>query len=103
MLEQKDLEMIAEVVTKTIEPIKIEITEMKTEITEMKSMDQLILAEIGREHEILVSKIEKVQQNLDELNQYYKITKLENDNTAILLQMINELSKRIENLEKRSA
>ena len=86
-----------------ITEMKTEITEMKTEITEMKSMDQLILAEIGREHEILVSKIEKVQQNLDELNQYYKITKLENDNTAILLQMINELSKRIENLEKRSA
>lgn len=72
-------------------------------MTDLKSMNQKILDERGSEHENLVSQMDKVQKNLDELNQYYKITKLENDNTAILLQMIGELSKRVEELEKRSA
>lgn len=53
--------------------------------------------------DILERKIEKVQKNLDELNQYYRITKLENDNTALLLKMIDELSRRVEKLEKRTA
>lgn len=49
------------------------------------------------------SKINTVKENLEELKQYYKITKLENDNTTILLKMIEELSKRVEELEKKSA
>ncbi len=145
MLEQRDLEMIAEVVAKTVEPVIIEITGIKTEITgikteitgikteitgmkteitgmkaeitgikteitgmkaeiaELKLMDQFILDEIGREHELLTGKIDKVQQNLDEISQYYKITKLENDNTTILLRMINGLSERVEILENKGA
>ena len=47
--------------------------------------------------------INEVQKNLDELSQYYRITKLENDNTALLLKMIDELSKRVEVLEKKTA
>lgn len=45
----------------------------------------------------------KVQKNLEELNQYYRITKLENDNTAMLLKMTDDLSRRIGELEKRTA
>lgn len=39
------------------------------------------------------------------LEQYDRITKLENDNdnTALLLKMIDELSKRVEALERRAA
>lgn len=46
---------------------------------------------------------EKVRKNLEELNQHYRITKLENDNTAMLLKMIDDLSRRIGELEKRTA
>lgn len=42
-------------------------------------------------------------KNLDELNQYYKITKFENDNTLLVLKLIDELFRRIEELEKRTA
>ena len=51
----------------------------------------------------LESEINTVKENLEELRQYYKITKLENDNTAILLKMIEELARRVEELEKKSA
>lgn len=40
---------------------------------------------------------------MEELNQYYRITKLENDNTTLLLKMIDELSRRVEELEKKTA
>lgn len=49
------------------------------------------------------NEINTVKENLDELKQYYRITKLENDNTAILLKMIEELSRRVEALEKKFA
>lgn len=52
---------------------------------------------------MLEKQIEKVQTNLDEINQYYRITKLENDNTSLVLKLIDELSKRIGELEKRTA
>ena len=63
----------------------------------------LILDELERTRGILEKRIEKVQNNLDELNQYYRITKLEKDNTSILLKLIDDLSKRVEELEKRTA
>ena len=65
--------------------------------------ENLILEEMERTRNILEKQIESVQKNLDELNQYYRITKLENDNTALLLKMINELSRRSEELEKKTA
>lgn len=57
--------------------------------------ENLILEEVGRTRKILDDKINKVQANLEEINQYYRITRLENDNT--------ELSKRVEELEKKTA
>lgn len=71
-----------------------------SKITE--SENQLI-GEIDRIQMYLDNRINTVKENLEELKQYYKITKLENDNTAILLKMIEELSRRVEELEKKSA
>lgn len=48
--------------------------------------------------------INEVQKNMDELNQYYQLTKLGNtDNMALLLKKIDELSKRVDELEKKTA
>lgn len=82
MLEKKDIDIIRSI--------------MKEEIN-------LVLKELDRVQVSLENKISAVQKNLDELNQYYRITKLENDNTALLLKMIDELSKRVEELEKKTA
>lgn len=69
----------------------------------LSQSENLILEEVSRTHHVLSDKIDRVQKNLDELNQYYRITKLENDNTTLLLQIVNELSKRVEELERKSA
>lgn len=93
MLEQKDLEAIAALIdaraTKTEEKIEERVTRA----------ENFILEEIDR----LDQKVELVKKNLEELEQYYKITKLENDNTKILLQLIEGLRNDVEELKKRTA
>ncbi|HCT90452.1 MAG TPA: hypothetical protein DF613_03570, partial [Lachnospiraceae bacterium] len=65
--------------------------------------ESMLLRELDRVHSKLQEKIEDVQKNMDELNQYYRITRLENDCTQIVLQKIEQIDKRLEALEKRSA
>ena len=86
MLEEKDLKAIAELINERA---------TKTE--------EVIVETFVKECEILEKRIEKVEKNLEELNQYYIITKLENDNTALLLKMIEELQKRVAELERKTA
>ena len=86
MLDQRDLASIRVI--------------MKEELAESEN---LVLEEVERTRDILEKQINEVQKNLSELTQYYRITKLENDNTSLLLKMIDELSRRIEELEKKTA
>ena len=94
MLEQRDLEMLKGVMESVVHESgnKI-IVEMDTRFRESENM---ILEELDRVQINLEKRIDKVQKNLDELNQYYRITKLENDNTAILLKMIQDQDKTIQ-------
>ena len=86
MLERKDLEAIAKLID-----VKLEKTE------------RILLDEIVRTQNIIEEKINTVQKNIDELKQYYKITRLESDNTSLLIQMITELQKRVTELESKIA
>jgi hypothetical protein len=86
MLNQQDLEAIRKIMQE-----------------ELAGSENLVLEEMERTRNILEKQINAVQKNLEELVQYYRITKLENDNTALLLKMIDELSRRVEELEKRTA
>ena len=131
MLEQKDLDMLKnmmetvmktteesilmkvdERLEKTEESILMKVDEKleKTEESILMKVDErllksetLVLGEIERTRSYLEKQIEKVQKNMDELNQYYRITKLEADNTALWLRLIDGLSKRVEELEKKTA
>lgn len=77
---------------------------METVIDErLSKTEDFILDEVGRTQTYLENKIDQVQKNIDELNQYYRITKLEHDNTTLLLKIIDELSKRVEDLENKIA
>ena len=69
----------------------------------LSESENLVLEELERTRNILEKQIDLIQKNLDELNRYYRITKLENDNTTMLLRMIDDLSKRVDELEKRTA
>ena len=86
MLDKKDLEAIEKILDKRL-----------------GQSENLVLGEIERSRGILEEQINQVQSNLEEIRQYYRIQKLESDNTALLLQMITELTKRVEELERKSA
>lgn len=76
-----------------------------TEIVEDKvtQSGNMILEEIDRVQGILQQNIKIVEKNLEELQQYYRITKLENDNAMLLLKMVDELSRRVTELENKTA
>ena len=98
MLDKQELEQIKiimeEVLTETVPGIVEE---------KVSQSEKIILDEIDRVQEILQQHIKAVEKNLEELQQYYRITKLENDNTTLLLKMVDELSRRVSELENRTA
>ncbi len=49
---------------------------------------------------MLEEKIQKLQKNLDELNQYYRITGLENENGTLLMEIIKQLLDKIQKMEE---
>lgn len=114
MLDEKDLQAIAALINASTEKtdqqfreIKGEIGELRGEIIEIKGQvkasEKLLLDELGYVQSYFEKQIAQVQKNIDELQQYYKIAKLENDNTTLLLKMIETLQKDIEELKKKTA
>ena len=63
--------------------------------------ENLVLKEMERTRKILEDKIQNVQNNLDNVTEYYRITKLEHDNTTLLLRAVSNLEQRVEVLEQK--
>lgn len=127
MLEQRDLEAIALLLDKKLEKnneqmksyieerfaendkrleerFKANNQSMKEFVREqITNSESFLLEEMERMYNSTNTKIEFLQKNISELTQYYKITKLENDNTALLLQMITRLQEDVEELKKKTA
>ena len=123
MLDAKDLEllrnMIGEVVEEKVNP-KFETIDRRFETLEEKverrfeefedkmearihESENAILSELDRVQKHLEERIDKVQENVDELNRCYRITKLENENTTLLLRWVDTLAKRVDALEEKIA
>lgn len=126
MLEKADIELMRTLMQETVETaiqsfqkelketgteLKSEIqdvrTELKSEIqdvrTDLRETENTILEEIDRTREILEKEIDVVRKNVEDLEKYYRITRLENDNTTILLKIIEDVQKRLTELEKKTA
>ena len=120
MLEQRDLDalksMMEAIVEKSEKSILRQVDEKlakqlaKQEKSILGQVDgkilkseSLLLDEIERTRSILEKQIGKVQQNVDELYKYYRITKLENDNISLIIEQLEDLTKRVEELERKTA
>lgn len=112
MLDQKDIEILEKLFTqsesnilqKVDERITASDNKMLQEIDKrITSSENMILKELDRVQEHLESDVQKVQKNLEELQQYYRIAKLENDNTSLLLKMYNDMQKEIAELKAKIA
>ncbi|MBC5689386.1 hypothetical protein H8S37_10705 [Mediterraneibacter sp. NSJ-55] len=90
MLEQKDLDVLREM--------------LRTELSaHIQKTENLLLDEIGRTQTYLEKQICDIKKNIETLEQYYRITKPENDNTTILLKSIEDMQKQLTEIEKKIA
>lgn len=67
------------------------------------STENLILGELDRVQIRLQDQIAQLNRKLDDMTEYYRIKKLDDVNSALLLKMIQEVEKRVEELEKKTA
>ena len=82
---------------------KLENRMIDTMDVKIRDSENLLLEEMERTRTILENKIDKIQKNVDNLNQYYQIAKLENDNLRLVIESVQNLTKRVEVLEGKSA
>jgi len=65
--------------------------------------ENLLLGEMEHDRKYLEKQIVIVKEELERLEQYSKITKLESDNTGLLLRMIEDLRREMEELKRKIA
>ena len=70
---------------------------------QITNSESFLLEEMERMNNATNARIDLMQKNIDELTQYYRITKLENDNTTLLLRMVTRLQEDVEELKKKTA
>ena len=120
MLEQRDLEAIASLLDskleKNNEQMKRYIDErfeknnesmkefVRQEVAaQITRSESFLLEEMDRMNKSTNSKIDFLQKKIDDLTQYYRVTKLENDNTTLILQLVSRLQRDVEELKKKIA
>ncbi len=112
MLDHNDIEilknMMQGVVKETeqniLEKVDVRIAEIEQKMDEkITHSENLILSELDRVQTHLEKDIEKTQENLDELKQFYRIDRLEADNTSLLLKMYNDMQKEIAEIKAKIA
>lgn len=78
--------------------------EFDTKIDEkFTNFENVILRKLDRIQERMNKRMDDIQRNIDELNQYYRISKMESDKTSVLLQMYIDMQKQIAEIQARIA
>lgn len=116
MLEHSDLQAIRDIMKEEIGRSENLVQDIiKTEIggsenllkdiikTEIGRSENLVLNEVDRVQENLETKMEQLKKNMDELTQYYRTVKLDHENNALFLQMIQEIKKEVNELKMKIA
>lgn len=101
MLEKQDIEIIRSIMQESEERMT-EKFDQKLQRA-LRETENGLLEEMDRMRESLEEKIANVDKKVDNLETYYRITKLENDNTSILLKIVGDLQERVTVLEKKTA
>ena len=103
ILEKVDVR-IAETEQNVLKKVDVRIAEIEQKMDEkITHSENLILSELDRVQTHLEKDIEKTQENLDELKQFYRIDRLETDNTSLLLKMYNDMQKEIAEIKAKIA
>lgn len=81
MLDERDLEAIERLITKS---------------------ESMILSEIDRIHGYTKRDMERLEKKIDDLSQLQTAYKLENDTFKLVMSMVEQLTERVEKLENRA-
>ena len=77
------------------------------EHSDLQAIRDIMKEEIGRSEnllkDIIKTKMEQLKRNMDELTQYYRTVKLDHENNALFLQMIQEIKKEVNELKMKIA
>ena len=116
ILDQKDIQLLEKMFEKSQQNIintvdeKITHSEIRMQNKFDAKMDErftnsenMILREMDRMQERMDKRMDDIQRNIDELNQYYRISKMESDKTSVLLQMYSDMQKQIAEIQARIA
>lgn len=78
--------------------------EFDTKIDEkFTNFENVILRKLDRIQERMDKRMDNIQRNIDELNQCYRISKMESDKTSVLLQMYIDMQNQIAEIQARIA
>ena len=66
-------------------------------------VESMILDELERTREILDKRIDGLQKDIDEIKQYYRLTKLEDENQMLLQNRVDDLDRRVRKPEEKTA
>ena len=126
VLDQKDLEAIAQLfdarITQTEKRLDERITQVEKRLDERitqveKKLDKKVnlldkrvtgvedtfYNQLVRTEEILMHRIESVEHKLEEMTQYYRIYKLENASISSILSTLEDHHRRLKALEQKTA
>ena len=101
MLDANDLKAIAKLLDEKLDRRFSDFEEkMDRRFAESENM---ILEELSRDREYLEKQIFEVRKDIERLEQYSGISRLENENMTLVMQMIGDLQREMEELKNKIA
>ncbi len=67
---------------------------------EIRASENSTLEEVDRLQEIMERRIGEVNEKIENVERYYRISRLENDNTTLVLQIVEDYGRRLKKLER---
>ena len=104
VVETKVAEVVEEKVTEVVETKVAEVVETKViKIVDdrIRESENLVLGELDLVQEKMTASIEEIKASIHEMQQYYRIKRLEEDNTRGLIQMIQKVQKDVDELKAK--
>ena len=83
-----------------VEQLDSRLVHLEGRVDRLERLEGFFVEELERVRSILEKRIDALEEKVSEIAEYYRIRKLEDDNTAILLKLHDELEKRVARLEK---
>ena len=94
----KETASLREEMTQNLEKTEKNILEVLRK--EIRASENSTLEEVDRLQEIMERRIGEVNEKIENVERYYRISRLENDNTTLVLQIVEDYGRRLKKLER---